>query len=176
MQLAQSLWLKVLITAAAATMFVWLLEATILDSRHSMLPERFRAFQAAPPPDPLPPGARASFAATAYCKGPVTSAGVTPKSGVAASDPALLPLGSIIQLDVDVDQYDGIYSVLDTGPAVKGREVDIYIWSCHEALRFGRRSVQLTVLRRGWNPAETAPAASPADPTLMERLFRRRPR
>ena len=173
MQLANSQWLKMLMTALAATMFVWLLEATILDSRNSMLPERFRAFQAAPPPDPLPPGARASFMATAYCKGPVTSAGVTPKSGIAASDPALLPLGSVIQLDVDNDRYDGIYSVLDTGPAVSGREVDIYIWSCTEALKFGRRAVQLTVLRRGWNPAETAPNAVPVDPTLMERWFKR---
>lgn len=173
MKLAESGWLKVVVTATAAVMFVWLLEATMLDSKHSMLPDRFRAFQADPPPDPLPPGAQARFTATAYCKGPVTTAGVSPKAGVAASDPALLPLGSIIQLDLDPDRYDGIYSVLDTGPAVNGREVDIYIWSCTEALQFGRRPVQVTVLRRGWNPTETAPAAVPADPTLMERWFRR---
>jgi hypothetical protein len=46
---------------------------------------------------------------------------------------------------------------MDTGPAVQGRIVDLYLWSCHEALRFGRRPVQLAVLRLGWNPENSAP-------------------
>jgi hypothetical protein len=78
----------------------------------------------------------------------------------------MLPLGSVVQLDSPDDKYDGIYTVLDTGPAVQGRELDLYIWSCTEALQFGRRRVRLTVLRLGWDPAATAP-------TFMERLFKR---
>jgi len=40
------------------------------------------------------------------------------------------------------------------------------MWSCHEALKFGRRPVHLTVLRLGWKPQATTP-------TFMDRLFKR---
>ena len=87
------------------------------------------------------------------------------QAGIAASDPALLPLGSVVEIDSPDSRYDGIYSILDTGPAVQGPELDIYMWSCHEALKFGRKPVRLTVLRLGWNPRATAPG-------FMNRLFR----
>ena len=41
------------------------------------------------------------------------------------------------------------------------------MWSCYEALDFGRQQVELTVLRLGWDPAASAPS-------LIDRLFRRR--
>jgi 3D (Asp-Asp-Asp) domain-containing protein len=104
---------------------------------------------------PPEPGVRLMSMATAYCKGLVTSAGVAVQSGIAAADPAFLPIGSIVQMDFDEDHYDGIYAVLDTGPALDGREVDVYMWNCNEALQFGRRPVQLTVIRLGWNPKAT---------------------
>ncbi|MGE0593194.1 MAG: 3D domain-containing protein [Vicinamibacterales bacterium] len=94
-----------------------------------------------------------TFSATAYCKGSVTAAGTAPRSGVAASDPDVLPLGSVVRVASDLAAYDGIYTVLDTGPAIEGRELDLYIWSCTEALAFGRRDVDVTVLRLGWEPA-----------------------
>jgi len=50
------------------------------------------------------------------------------------------------------DQYQGIYTVMDTGPAVNGRHIDIYMWSCNEALTLGRKDTVVTVLRLGWNP------------------------
>src|SRR5688572_13614542 len=56
---------------------------------------------------------------------------------------------------------------MDTGPKVQGRLLDIYMWSCHEALAFGRKPVQVTVLRLGWNP-------NASSPSLIDRLFRRR--
>jgi hypothetical protein len=56
---------------------------------------------------------------------------------------------------------------MDTGPSVQGRTLDLYMWSCHEALRFGRRPVELRVLRLGWNPAASTPS-------FVDRLFRRR--
>ena len=56
---------------------------------------------------------------------------------------------------------------MDTGPAVQGRLVDLYMWSCHDALKFGRRPVQLTVLRLGWNPQNSAPGR-------IGELFKRR--
>ena len=56
---------------------------------------------------------------------------------------------------------------MDTGPAVQGRIIDLYLWSCYEALEFGRRPVRLTVLRLGWNPQKSAPS-------LVDSLFRKR--
>jgi len=72
---------------------------------------------------------------------------------MAASDPTVLPLGSIVRvLGTGDDRWDGIYSVHDTGPAIKGHILDLYMWSCYEALDFGRREIQIDVLRRGWMP------------------------
>jgi 3D (Asp-Asp-Asp) domain-containing protein len=115
------------------------------------------------------PGARISVSATAYCKGTTTAAGVAVQSGAAASDPSILPLGSVVQIDTGDRRYDGMYTILDTGPAIKGHEVDIYIWSCHEALAFGRKQVAVTVLRQGWNPRATPPPP----PGFIDRIFRR---
>jgi hypothetical protein len=64
-------------------------------------------------------------------------------------------------------KYNGVYTIMDTGPAVQGRELDLYMWSCHEALRFGRKSIDVTVLRLGWDPQASSPR-------LIDRLFRRR--
>ena len=50
---------------------------------------------------------------------------------------------------------------MDTGPKVQGRHIDVYMWSCYEALDFGRRKIQLTVLRLGWNPQASTRIASP---------------
>jgi len=97
-------------------------------------------------------GGPARFVATAYCKGHTTASGVAVRAGIAAADPKILPLGSIIRIggeSVD-EKYHGVYSVLDTGPLIKGRRLDFYIWSCYEALDFGRRGVEVTVLRHGW--------------------------
>lgn len=160
--IAASVWRKVLVTAVAAGAFVSLYEVTMLDSQPAFWNPGSDTAQARPPA----PGARLAFTATAYCKGQVTRAGVAAQAGVAASDPTLLPLGSIVELNNTDERYDGIYSVVDTGPAVQGREIDIYMWSCHEALKFGRRPVRLTVLRLGWDPKATTP-------NFMQRLFRR---
>lgn len=114
-------------------------------------------------------GAAFRFTATSYCKGDTTAAGVAVRTGIAAADPALLPLGSVVRVDTEDDRHSGIWTVLDTGPEVKGRELDLYIWNCTEALAFGRQTVQVTILRLGWDPQNSAP-------TAVEQLFRRRER
>jgi hypothetical protein len=74
----------------------------------------------------------------------------------------------VIQVDRLGDRYNGIYTVMDTGPAVQGRHIDIYMWNCDEArYEFGRRSAGITVLRLGWNPLASTPR-------LVDRLFRQR--
>lgn len=114
-------------------------------------------------------GVPITFDATAYCKGHTTAAGVAVRTGVAAADPTLLPLGSVIAVETDDGAHSGIWTVLDTGPEIKGRELDLYVWSCTEALAFGRRPVRATILRLGWDPRRSAPAP-------LERLFRQRER
>ena len=89
------------------------------------------------------------FVATAYCLKGVTRSGVQVKRGIVAADPSRIPLGSVIQ--VRAGSYSGIYRVLDTGSAIKGRVIDIYVPDYNEAMRFGRQRVQVRVLRHGWD-------------------------
>lgn len=155
MMLTRSLKQKIAATCGAMFGFVLLYEVTMLDSKGTAAREsEMREATARPAP-----GARLRFSATAYCKGTTTASGAAVRTGIAAADPALLPVGSVIQVDSLSPKYNGIYTIMDTGPAVQGREVDIYMWSCHEALAFGRRSVALSVLRLGWNPRASAPAS-----------------
>ncbi len=132
--LSGSIGLKVLATLVAISAFVLLYEATTFDSRE--------AAGNAVAGDPTAPvtGARLQFQATAYCKGKTTASGVSVRSGVAASDPKLLPVGTVLNVTTDTTKYNGIYTVMDTGPKVQGRILDLYMWSCHEALAFGRKA------------------------------------
>jgi 3D (Asp-Asp-Asp) domain-containing protein len=152
MVLSRSVRRKALATLMAGFGFVLFYEASVIDSR---------SIAAGGEPQVLAPqpGARMVFGATAYCKGHTTKSGVAVRAGIAAADPAVLPLGSVIQVGGVPDKYKGIYTVLDTGPEIKGREIDVYIWSCYEALAFGRRKIELTVLRLGWNQERTAAEA-----------------
>src|SRR5262245_31793204 len=115
------------------------------------------------------PGARLDFSATAYCKGTTTASGAEVRTGIAAADDDILPVGSVINITTDTEKYNGVYTIMDTGPKVQGRLLDVYMWSCREALAFGRKRIQVTVLRLGWNPRASMPS-------LIDRIFRRRER
>ena len=156
-------------TAVAALIFAFLFDVTVFDSRTTARMAELRdALIARERPAPrLEAGARLRFTATFYCKGTTTASGVNVRNGIAAADPELLPIGSVIRVDDLGEKYDGIYTVMDTGPKVKGRHVDVYLWSCHEALKMGRRPMKLSVLRLGWNPTHSSP-------TVVDRLFRQR--
>jgi 3D (Asp-Asp-Asp) domain-containing protein len=153
---------KLLVTAGAVLGFAFLYEVTTLDSRYAARQAEMREATAMPAP-----GARLRFTATAYCKGTTTASGVQVRTGIAAADPDLLPVGSVVQIDNLPAKYNGVYTIMDTGPAVQGRKIDVYMWSCYEAIDFGRQSILLTVLRLGWNPQAS-------EPGLVNRLFRRR--
>src|SRR5262249_43312710 len=83
-----SLWRKGVVTVIAVGGFVSLYEVTTLDSRYAARQATLRETTALPAP-----GVRLAFSATAYCKGVTTASGVAAQSGVAASDPELLPVG-----------------------------------------------------------------------------------
>jgi 3D (Asp-Asp-Asp) domain-containing protein len=158
MLLSRSTGRKVTATAITAVGFAFLYEVTVLDSRYAARQAELREETAAPAP-----GARLRFTATAYCKGTTTASGVNVRKGIAAADPDLLPVGSVIQIERLPDQYNGVYTIMDTGPKVHGRQIDIYMWNCNEALAFGRRSIAINVLRLGWNPKASAPASIAAN-------------
>ena len=146
----------------AAVSFAFLFDVTVFDSRHALqLAELGEVLS----PEKPHAGSQLRFTATAYCKGTTTASGVNVRNGIAAADPDLLPIGSVVRIDELGDKYDGIYTVMDTGPKVQGRHVDVYLWSCHEALEVGRRPMKLTVLRLGWNPQAS-------ERSLVDRLFR----
>src|SRR5262245_5521315 len=111
-----------------------------------------------PAPEPAPPYIAApeapprpevqTFSATAYSIDGRTASGARTRKGIVAADPRILPLGSRIRVH-EAGAYDGEYVVHDTGPAIRGREIDIYVPSDAEAKRFGRRAVKVEVLSRG---------------------------
>jgi len=163
MLLSHSLGRKIVATGTAALAFAFLYESTVLDSRYAARQAELRESTAKPAP-----GTRLRFTATAYCRGTTTASGANVRNGMAAADPDMLPVGSVIQVDRLGERYNGIYTVMDTGPAVQGRHIDIYMWNCNEArYEFGKRTAGLTVLRLGWNPRASTPS-------LVDRLFRRR--
>jgi 3D (Asp-Asp-Asp) domain-containing protein len=86
------------------------------------------------------------FAATAYSSEGETASGKQTREGrTVAADPKILPVGTRIQVE-GAGQYSGEYVVHDTGPKIKGREIDIFIDEPAEAKRFGRKTVRVRVL------------------------------
>jgi 3D (Asp-Asp-Asp) domain-containing protein len=89
-----------------------------------------------------------TFTATAYSvKGKTASGGHT-HEGIVAADPEVLPIGSLIRVD-DAGPYSGVYRVTDTGRAIHGHELDLFIPNEHEAKQFGKKSVKVQVLEHG---------------------------
>jgi 3D (Asp-Asp-Asp) domain-containing protein len=87
-----------------------------------------------------------AFRATAYCLKGRTATGGSVRRGIVAADRRVLPLGTRIQ--VSAGAYSGTYTVADTGSRVRGRILDIWMPSCSEANRFGRRTVMVNVVNK----------------------------
>ncbi len=99
------------------------------------------------PGRPPPPSRPLEFEATAYSVTGTTASGMETRRGIVAADPAVLPLGSRIRVR-GAGAYSGVYTVTDSGPGVKGREIDLFIPDGAEAKRFGRRRVHVEILER----------------------------
>jgi 3D (Asp-Asp-Asp) domain-containing protein len=99
---------------------------------------------------PRPPRHRGPKAirmlATAYCDRGPTKSGARAQHGVVAADIRRLPLGTRLQVLAPGRSYAGIYTVLDTGSKISGRDLDIFMASCAHARRFGKRTVQVRIL------------------------------
>lgn len=67
-----------------------------------------------------------------------------------AVDPNVIPLGSKVRImfkDEDAQQYNGIYTAIDTGAAINGNRIDIFFGNAtNEALNFGVRKAKLQII------------------------------
>lgn len=84
------------------------------------------------------------FEATAYCLRGKTASGIYVKKGIVAADPKVLRLGTRIHLTAG--RYSGNYLVADTGKKIKGKTLDIWVPSCAEARRWGRKKVKVKII------------------------------
>ena len=75
----------------------------------------------------------------------ITASGVKVRLGIVAVDKRFIKLGTKIK----IHGMKGTYLAADTGSAIKGKRIDIYNPSHNSALQFGRKSVMVTILRRG---------------------------
>lgn len=84
--------------------------------------------------------------ATAYTNGPgswgITASGSPTFLGMVAVDPKVIPLGTRLY----VEDY-GIAIAGDTGGAIKGNKIDIFLNSKQECYNFGRRNKKVYVLK-----------------------------
>jgi 3D (Asp-Asp-Asp) domain-containing protein len=79
----------------------------------------------------------------------ITRSGLPVKKGYIAVDPRVMPLGTWVYvegLDRYSARYDGIYYAADTGGAIKGNRIDIYVETESEASLFGAHRMRLFVL------------------------------
>ncbi len=100
--------------------------------------------------------------ATAYEAGPrstgkrpgdkgygITASGARAKRGTVAVDPRVIPLGTklyIKSLTPGVPDY-GFAIAQDTGGAIKGNKIDLFMNTVWECLQFGRRPVMVYILQ-----------------------------
>jgi 3D (Asp-Asp-Asp) domain-containing protein len=108
---------------------------------------------------PLRRRAKVEMGVTAYCVDGETAAGTETRRGVVAADPDVLPLGSRVRVRGLGRGHDRDYKVEDTGRAVKGRELDIFMRDCGAAKEFGRRTARVQVLEVGKGAADARASA-----------------
>lgn len=86
---------------------------------------------AAPPP-PRPGGTMTVYA-TGYCLKGTTATGLPVGTGIVATDPSIIPLGTRMTIP---GYGEGVAA--DTGGSIQGRRIDVWIKSCAAAAAFGR--------------------------------------
>lgn len=77
---------------------------------------------------------------TAYCLRGRTATGSKPKVGTVAVDPRVIPLGSKLFIP-----YYGWARAEDTGSAIKGYKIDVWLPSRKQALKWGIKKLKVTV-------------------------------
>ncbi len=77
----------------------------------------------------------------------ITASGMRAQRGVIAVDPRVIPLGTKLYIESTDSYPDYGYAIAgDTGGAIKGNRVDLFMDSYSEAIHFGRRKVNVYIL------------------------------
>lgn len=100
--------------------------------------------------DEIPAGGQlvslGEFTLTAYCPcekccgkwaNGITASGLTAEPGMIAVDPQIIPLGACVVIDGEE------YLAADTGGAIKGNRIDIYMSSHNSALEYGVQTAEV---------------------------------
>jgi len=134
-------------TRAAADSGVSRAVAAARDSRPTTTPERMDLPRAES--RSVDVERRVEMRSTAYCLRGTTRTGVRVRDGIAAGDPNVLPLGSVVRVSHTDGRLIGVFVIMDTGGAVRGNKIDLWFSSCAEAEDWGIRSVITEVLDIG---------------------------
>jgi 3D (Asp-Asp-Asp) domain-containing protein len=87
-----------------------------------------------------------TFQATAYTHtGRATKTGVMPKVGYIAVDPRVIPLRRTVYVEFPRgwEHLNGYYRAMDTGGAIKGNRIDVFMETEGQCRKFGRRNVKI---------------------------------
>jgi uncharacterized protein YabE (DUF348 family) len=77
----------------------------------------------------------------------ITRSGTRARPGVVAVDPSVIPLGSKLYIESRDYTHDyGFALAEDTGSAIQGNRIDLFINDHTKAMRYGRRTVKVYVL------------------------------
>ena len=94
----------------------------------------------APSTNPTTGERQLTVSATCYCLTGSTASGLPVGPGIIATDPSVIPLGTRLF----VPGY-GKGVAADTGSAVQGNTIDLWVASCAQASAYGRRTVTITI-------------------------------
>ena len=94
-----------------------------------------------PTPRPVGSGQTLTVVSTAYAIHGTTATGLRTRRGICATDPRVIPLGT----KFDVPGY-GRCVAADTGGAIKGNRIDVWVETEAEALQWGLRTVTVSIL------------------------------
>lgn len=92
-------------------------------------------------------GERIAVSVTAYCLTGRTRLGTPVRDGIIAVDRALFPLGSMVELSLGRSE-PLVVRAEDTGGAIRGARIDLWMADCQAARRFGRKRGYAALLRR----------------------------
>jgi 3D (Asp-Asp-Asp) domain-containing protein len=123
--------------------------ATLRGPSDAEVERRIREREARAAAAAFPVSSRIEMSSTMYCLKGHMRTGVRTRDGMAAGDPGVLPLGSVVRVSRPSGEPIGIFVIMDTGGAIRGNKIDLYVDSCAEAERWGRHPVVAEVLDIG---------------------------
>lgn len=91
-----------------------------------------------------------TFTATAYTHtGNKTRTGIWPREGIISVDPRVIPLRSTVYIEFPKgwEHLNGYYQAMDTGAAIKGNIIDLFLDTESLCRKFGRKQVKIYFLR-----------------------------